>query len=181
MIITSEIASYRQHLRSGARRPDRFQVGVVGEVLQQPGQFVEPGRQVIGRVEADAVRCQHGEVLDGAVRQVTPGAGRERVGELVFVHVERDGHVAELAPGQRQKGRQVGHARGQQQIGPVPGGDQGSRLFRQFHRPAVHPPFPEVTLHPQDMHPVAAVRGVALGPGAVGTGGVGVEQPDVQR
>ena len=158
------------------------QMIVVGIVLEQARQFVEPGIVVVAAVEDKPVGGELAEPVEHGVGEVAALARSPRVGELVLVHVERHGdaggqHIAQQA----QPGRHVEHVGGQNHVGRRSVRQQPARLRGQFDGAALHAPLPEATGHGEQGDVVARVVGVPFGPRLVAAGVVGRDEPDIHE
>ncbi len=94
------------------------------------------------------------------------------------MHVQDGRDRTKRAPGDTQEAGEVGHARGEDEAGAVTGGDALGDLRGERHRAALHPPLPEPSVVDDQRHVVPRCGGVALGPGAVGAGEVGLDEQD---
>ncbi len=164
-VVASQVQPQGQNLALGPDLRDAFQFVVVGEVLQQAGQFAEEGSLMIGRVEEDLVGHQGAGIVDKAVVQVALLTTAHGVGKLVLMEVDGSRNVVSQVAGQGQEGGQVQHVGGQDEIGlkvhlsEPPG---------QGDRSAVHAPLPKPSRQAQQFHLVAAASAIAIGPGLVG-------------
>ncbi len=90
---------------------------MVGKVLEQARQFIEPALQVVARVEQHQIGAQHGGIVDKAIVQVTFLIGARGIGELVLVHIEGHGRVMGALARKAEQGGEIEHVAGQDQVG----------------------------------------------------------------
>ena len=144
------------------------------EEIAIPDEFPSLYRHVEARVERNVIGSEHRGVVDERVVMVAlaflaahrPAVGirRQRVGELVFVHVQNRRHVAGDRSSQCQERGQIQHVGGQDQVRTL-GGSQEAPCQRRGA--AVHAPLPETIGQRQQLDFVVAVSLQAVRPGGV--------------
>ncbi len=169
-----------QHLAAGRHLLDQGEMVVIGKVFEQPGHCVKPIVQMIAAVEDHPIRGHLAQPVDQGIGQIRLFAGAGRIGELVFVHIEKDrgasqGHV----PHKAQKGGQVDHIRGQDGVRRAAFLKLPPGLGGQFQGTALHPPLPKAPGHAQDLHLMTAAPSNPLGPSPMAARMIGREQPDL--
>ena len=119
---------------------------------------------MVSRIEKDPVGHQSAGIVDEAVVQVAFLTTAHGIGELVLMEVDGSRNVVSQVAGQGQKGGQVQHVGGQDELrlkvrlSEPPG---------QGDRSAVHAPLPKPPRQAQQLHLVAAASTIAIGPGLV--------------
>ena len=82
------VDAHGQHATARLDLGNERQMIVVGVVLEQARQFIEPGIVVVPAVEDDPVGGELAEPVDHGVSEVAAFTRTPRIGELVLVHVE---------------------------------------------------------------------------------------------
>ena len=178
-----QVQSHRKHQRAFLQSAHRLLFAEFRKVIQKSGKGIEKRAAVKLGVKDNAVGAQHGGVIDESVVEITFPVltshrsafriFRQRIGQLVLVHVKDDRSVGGSTPREGQKSAHIQHVGRHDHIGLE---IRSRKLPSQGHRSTMHSPLPVAGRQRQKGNVVGAVFLVTLGPRLVAASMVGRDE-----